>query len=282
MIDSTILTFEQAKVLSLRVKAGRLAQTLAGYRLQFELEVQALEPIQPPASLRLPGEVYVRRADASMSPRLVGSPRLERLGAIYPSSNPAARITESATLDLSPAAVEAMEDLRNGGGLTFQLQFSPILVIEGRSYLLAHAQIECDINQAAWLQLLDQSGFRRTLLLELSYPDSKHQPDMAIAISRVEEARSRFLSGQYGDTVAKCREALEALTHSAVASEPTPKIQRSQTKPERWLLVQGAITHLTHLAHHADPLAAATSWDREEARAVLSMTAAVVKAGIRD
>jgi hypothetical protein len=281
MVDSTTLTLEGTELCTLRLARVRLSSTLQAYRLTFDLELVFFATTSIRVSeLRLPGEVLVRRSEMSASPRVVGDLRMGRFGTIIPPTQLPARPSENPTTDLTRTGVEALEDLRVGGGLTFILQLYPLVIVGGEPLALPFAELAVDINHASWATLLEQVGYRKTMLFELPLPATELRPELTAALEHLERAQHHYLRADYREAVGSCRDALEGLTHAlgdeghlaSLVAKDLPDLP----KGDRLSLVRRSLLRLSHLARHGDPLASSTSWTREDARAVLGMTAALL------
>lgn len=196
-----------------------------------------------------------------------------RIGAY---SQPAATFYE---LLLTHAAIEAVERLRGGEGIQFRLKIQTHLT-KGAETLVTHNEVLCSVPQSDWIAILERMGYRRTLLLELPIPRGD---EGSVPQRHLEAAHSHMLRGQYEDAVASCRKALEGWTTQRAEGEAVKKARdtkrgasRSLTLYERELLVRDAATNFADLSHHADDVANAENYGREDAAMMVAVTAAIL------
>lgn len=180
---------------------------------------------------------------------------------------------------LSPAAIEAVERLRGGDRIQFRLKIQAHLTM-GAETLATKDEVLCSVPQSDWIAVLEQIGYRKTLLLELPIPQGD---EGSVPQRHLETARSHMLRGHYEDAVASCRKALEGWTTQRAEVEAVKKARdtkrsdaRSLTLYDRELLVRYAATNFADLAHHADDVANAERYSREDAAMMVAITAAIL------
>lgn len=180
---------------------------------------------------------------------------------------------------LSPAAIEALEHLRGGESIQFRLKIQAHLT-RGAETLATNDEVLCSVPQSDWIAVLEQMGYRKTLLLELPIPQGD---EGSVPQRHLETARGHILRGHYEDAVASCRKALEGWTTLRGEGEGVKKARdtkrsasRSLTLYERELLVRDAATNFADLAHHADEVANAESYSREDAAMMVAIAAAIL------
>ncbi len=188
--------------------------------------------------------------------------------------------------DLSRSQLEAVEEIRNGSNLQLNLTLYAQVALAGGDTWHSTGQIQHTIGQSDWIALLGTLGYRRTLLLEVPLPDAVADPELAAAASSLGEAYHQLQIGHYRPAVAGCRDALEQLTTALgdLAALPQPvkksltgQVTKTWTKAERLRLLRQAVYILSSPAHHGDSAAALFEWDREDAVAIIGMTAAVIR-----
>ena len=186
-------------------------------------------------------------------------------------------------LFLEPLRVRAIEELRNGGGLTLRLRCSYRLRVGGVEAVLSNEE-ELSIPQGVWVPLLEQMGYQRTLLLEIPVPDADHRPELANAVELLSRSQRLIAEGQYTEAVGMCRDVLEEVTR-ALKDENGPDVPvaglfeqtRQMNKADRLRLLRRAAKVLTHLARHRDEVAAAIEWSRIDASSIVTITAALLQ-----
>lgn len=186
-------------------------------------------------------------------------------------------------LFLEPLRVRAIEELRNGGGLTLRLGCSYRLRAEGVDAVLTNEE-DLSIPQGVWVPMLEQMGYQRTLLLEVSIPDADHRPELANAVKLLSRSQGLIAEGQYTEAVGICRDVLEEITR-ALRDENVPDVPvaglfeqtRQMNKAERLRLLRRAAKVLTHPARHRDEAAAAIEWSRIDAVSIVTITAALIQ-----
>lgn len=189
-------------------------------------------------------------------------------------------------LQLTPTAMEKLERLRDGGGLTLTLKLQP----EIRTPTELHAGFEdvaCRINASDWQVAREQAGCGRSLLFEVPLPDDV--PGIDIVAERMEAARRHLALGHYSEVVAACRVALEALTKGLgqhadmTAVLQIPKSGKHQLDLyQRELLMRQSVTDFCSLALHVTTAPIGEMFDRNAAQLVLGSTAALVSSGLTE
>lgn len=139
-------------------------------------------------------------------------------------------------LYMMPSVLEEIEAVRNGSDATFHLKILGRLTghdIDGDELPLMPQGIAwsghvllcspparvytpaagCQdaaltIPESAWCEILARAGFTKTTLLEIPISDSD---ELGEAAAHVRNAQAAFSQGRYDDTVARCRDALDAL-----------------------------------------------------------------------
>ena len=143
---------------------------------------------------------------------------------------------------------------------------------------------DLSIPQGVWVPMLEQMGYQRTLLLEVSIPDADHRPELANAVELLSRSQGLIAEGQYTEAVGICRDVLEEITR-ALKDENVPDVPvaglfeqtRQMNKAERLRLLRRAAKVLTHPARHRDEVAAAIEWSRIDAVSIVTITAALIQ-----
>lgn len=219
------------------------------------------------------------------------------LGAAFPESSPNLDTKKIAyqtqvffCFDLDPRRIEAIEELRKGGDLTFRLILTgiaqPPTSSSEQPSLVHEWGLSLLVNQRAWMDALTAAGHGRFLLFEIPFPPSGVRKELAEAIDHLERAKHHFDLGHYDEAVARCRRALESLTAGLCDAEEVAKtksdyfssreIREDMPIKSRILFLREAIKHVAHLAAHGEALGNQEHYNRHDARLMLSATAATL------
>lgn len=272
------------------------AQTTVGrYRLLFHLEFD----LKKWEGAQLRGYVpYVNglRTTAMANGALLGTAlptKEDFLSPVDPATPGTVTATRTFALDVDGQIVEAIERMRGGRDADFELEVTgtasilslgegdiretPVgalkrlepLLVEPR---LATTRVYRRVPRSDWVELLNRTGYGRTLLFEVPWPEGTGD-GLSEAVSRFEAAWAAFLSGSYTEAVGELRESLNCAADAAAVGNlvwnklASAKIREKMELEERFLLAWNAARHLTHPAHHGK------HYSREEARYVLGMGA---------
>jgi hypothetical protein len=116
------------------------------------------------------------------------------------------------TLDLTDHQFWLIDENRTGGVVRIFLTLTGHVVIDGQ-YLAVQEiqQLQHDINQSDWLDLVRQAGLKQTIMLELEAPDPQAHPELAQALDYYARAQTRFGEGEWRLSVESIRQSLAAL-----------------------------------------------------------------------
>ena len=184
------------------------------------------------------------------------------------------------TCDLDRARLEAIEAARAGGHLRFDFSVE-VRFSTGDVGSFAEG---LDINQGVWVELLDQMGYRKMLLIEVPLPDATQQPGMAPVVALLAQAQGHMLRGHDRDAVGALRDVLDRLTLALGDNDDLdPEItrvlfsnSRSMTKAERLRVLRRALKLVTHPARHQDQVTVGIDWSRIDVAQMITMTAAFI------
>ena len=182
-------------------------------------------------------------------------------------------------LPLSPPQLAAIEDLRAGGDLVFELTPTG----EGQRQAGQHYIQDTwrrTIPKSEWIQKLRDAVAADTLLIEVPIAWSPTSEKAKVAGERLRNAQMHFHHGNYTSCVAACRTVIAELHGPAQNSKPKTtdgqtKSRRDMTKSEREADLVEAVRNYTHLAHHAETEGGYANYSRSEARFLLTITAAI-------
>lgn len=189
-------------------------------------------------------------------------------------------------VDLEPGQIEAIEMRRNGGfGLRMQLEVRAGRADSGTE-VGATSMLDHQVSRETWLQILEQTDYRKTMVLELGVPDSSVVPALSEALRYFADAQRWQLEGENRLTVESLRQSLAALVGKPVDEEDDAedltgslKTARSLTRAgavayqSRFELTRQALKFLTDLGAH--PEVAETR--PAEARSTLAMVAGLLQ-----
>lgn len=188
--------------------------------------------------------------------------------------------------ELDARHLEAIERIRVGEDLFFRMDLVGVAQsVSDKSSQAVQASLEYRANQSDWIEVLEQMGYRKTLLLEIPIPQGEVAPQLTKAAEHLQIAQTHLLGGHFRDAVGACRDVLEALS-VALNDERGQSPQeikswfegtRDMNKAERLRIVRRALKLLTHPARHADEIAASIEWGPTDARAIVIMAAALLQ-----
>jgi hypothetical protein len=133
------------------------------------------------------------------------------------------------------------------------------------------------LNQSAWIALIEQIGYQKTMLLEVPVPDAQQQPELAAAVQSLASAQQAMARGDYRDAVGLCRGVLEEVKRALKDDDDIGFAnQRDMNKADRLRLVRRAMRVFTHPPHHKDDVTALFEWNRTDAASTISIVAALL------
>jgi hypothetical protein len=184
------------------------------------------------------------------------------------------------TCDLDRARLQAIEDIRAGGNITFDISLTGRFGT-GDAFSVGDNLI---INQGVWVSILEQMGYQKTLLIEVPVPDASQQPELAEAVALLGQAQGHMQRGHDRDAVGTLRDVLEQLTLALgdddnLDPEMTRVLfsnSRSMTKAERLRVLRRALKLVTHPARHRDEVSVLIDWSRVDAMQMITMVSALI------
>lgn len=188
-------------------------------------------------------------------------------------------IEEQLLADMEVQQFDAIERIRDG-------EFSLDLSIEVEADLGSERTTvnirDHPVSREAWIGILDQIHFQKTILLELPTPDPQASPSIAGAISFYLDAQNKFREGENRLTMEALRQSLVALNGSVLDDEETTEEVGTQLKSakrtqpgysERFELVGRALKFLSDLGAHPE----SGETGRQEARTGLIMVGGLLQ-----
>jgi len=194
----------------------------------------------------------------------------------------------SLEMELDGSRIEAIERVRCGGSLLFEVNLYGTAALTTGDFCSVNARLTYRANQSTWLEVLEQMGYRKTMLLEIPLPDDEAIPELSEAAKYLREAQEQLLHGKWRQAIAACRDVLESLSIALGDNKWKPpadlkrmlEVTKDMGKDERIRLMRWAMMPLTHAAKHADDITARIEWNMVDARAVITMTAAILQMAV--
>jgi hypothetical protein len=194
------------------------------------------------------------------------------------------RSTTSVYIDLDKQRINAIEEIRKGGGLLFVFRIFGEVYENGNPWT-AEDELRVPVNQTEWINVLKQMAYSDFLLFEVPLPIEGAPQELRDAVRFLEKANDHLMAGHYDVTIATCRNALDSLTkglnekkNMTEATQVYRDKQKRNTmsKDQRAIFIREAMRHYTHLAHHSADAGVANHYNRDDAAMTLSITAALL------
>jgi len=247
-------------------------------RLQFPIEFQLHGCPSPAARLeQLLANVYAGRPGGAMRPLGKARPQNSWFTQVFEHGRSE---TVALELDLQPAALEALEQLREGGPLLFQIDLS-LQVRRGERIEPAYERVNLPVNLSDWAQVIQALGHRDILIVAVELPMEVFQ-ELSSPLGELRAAHQDLIAGRYDATVMRCRRAMDGIGTHLVGADPERIWERfasargAMTKSERAELVRLAVRHFSHLAAHVDQQGAPETFSRQDALFILTAAAGVL------
>lgn len=181
-------------------------------------------------------------------------------------------------IDLDSNRIEAIEQIRLGGDLTFSIDLYATAIQNENSVQLHRQVYELVVNQSDWIKILENIGYRKTVFLEIPVPLGNTYPSFNDATKHLENAQKQMLHGHYREAVAACRDALESLNRLLnVSDENIPSERKERNKMERISAIRREIYNFTSAAKHSDKTTSEFEWYLADAKASISMIAILLQ-----
>ncbi len=193
-------------------------------------------------------------------------------------------MTPSVSLAVQPQQVLALEEMRAGGDLNFEL------LAVGEGYDGEREQQIQDtwrisIPRSDWIEKMRAAGILDILLLEIPMPAGELSDEWAELGDHLMRAQRHFLNGEYFSCVSQCRLVVHEVGQKKFGKGEewaVPLLKRlaherdKMTKDEREAAIYAVLRHYTHQAHHSKSEGGEAAYTRSEAKMILSQTAALV------
>ncbi len=262
-----------------------LRSLLGACELQFPLKIRNTQKEGDKRSAILTGfQVTVQGNAGGEQP--VGIARPEVPFRVIPSRAGSTRDVNFSAV-IQPSQVLAIENLRDGGDLTFKLT----LCGEGweeDSERHDYCSGSMRVGRSHWIDQLKNSRMLEVLLIEVPMPVVDLPKTMQKVRDDLLKAQRFFLLADYVECVATCRHVLDEIGNKAhgknwsgpllsrlAKDRDDPENDREKMKKsEREAAVMASVRHYAHPAHHAES-DGGEHYSRPEAKLILSLTAAI-------
>jgi len=180
-------------------------------------------------------------------------------------------------LELDRARLEALEHVRGGKDLAFNLNLYTTLTDSNGNVRQVNVGGAHVLNQSAWIALLEQIGYQKTMLLEVPVSDAQQQPELAAGVRSLASAQQAMARGDYREAVGLCRDVLEQVSLALKDNDSITFVDaRDMNKADRLRLLRRAARVFTHPARHQDKVTTLFDWNRVDAASTISMVAALL------
>lgn len=147
----------------------------------------------------------------------------------------------------------------------------------------SQAIIDYEVPIKEWQKVLKDLDFLDLMVFSISFPSKLAPANLQPAQRMLRQAQEHFLHGRYDDVVSLSRKLMEsvrdALGQKSAIDTALQKFKAQKdlmTKTERSLLVQEAVRHYSHPAHHVDKTTGSPEWySRDDAMFILATSSAV-------
>lgn len=200
-------------------------------------------------------------------------------------------------IDLNAGNIEAIEQIRLGGGLKVRLNLYGAATCDQFNEYPISVGLYYDANQSTWINVLEGMGYRRTMLLEIPMFGDQKDPNLRQISEFLQKAQQYLLQGHFREAIGSCRDVLESLEHALGDKEQVDSIKfenlRQMDKINRLRLIRRALKKFTDSAKHPQPDKAVEQktdspqepieqvmpidWNPEDARAIIIMTASLLQ-----
>jgi len=181
-------------------------------------------------------------------------------------------------LELDRARLEAIENVRNGADLTFNITLYSTLADQTGQPRQTTAQAAYTANQSTWIAVLAQMEYQKVMLLELPVPDAQQSPELAAAAATLAQAQQAMSRGDYRQAVGLCRDIMDQVNQALSDDDNLEEFAnlRQKSKADRVRLLRRALRVFTHPAHHPNDAEKQFDWNRIDAASTISIVAALL------
>lgn len=180
---------------------------------------------------------------------------------------------------LGDAQLLALEELRGGGGVVFEVEVIGLAHAPNDTYPAAHS-VRVETNLSHWVKILESLGTADSIVVGVDIPLNA-STQMIHAVECLKKARQALVAGEYQHAVGSCRLALDSLKEaSPILQELSKSVWGGKSsefsKPQRAAAIYNAVRNYTHLGHHLGGEGQPEVFSRRDAAMVLTTAAALV------
>lgn len=185
--------------------------------------------------------------------------------------------SEQLTCSLSDSQLRAIESLRDGRDLPLRLHLDALLVHPADGlYPVVQAQEATSVPAEAWARQLEALGV--ATLMEVLVPLPLDGSELRLAVNRVREAKGQITDGRYEEAVRSARLALDYVREIVPPdSSAWGTNARERTQPQRWSVFVEDLYRLASGANHDDPVTKSFTWSQDDAIAIVSAVAGLLR-----
>lgn len=296
------LTFGSVTFAKLSVASLQGIQMLGGYGLAFNIRIDTAAWTQSQQAVSIESwSVNVSCSAKREPPKLLGRgfPMYPQVIKTYSFPNDTSM---QLMIDLTAEQFALLETARAGGNLAFKLDvrchcsgyvgadpvpgpdaFRPTYQTWTPEKNICNAVIDYEVPIAEWQKVLKELDFLDLMIFTISIKSKLAPENLQPAQRMLRQAQEHFLHGRYDDVVSITRKLMESV-RDALSQKPAidAALQKfkdkkgEMSKSERSLLVQEAVRHYSHPAHHVDKETGSPEWyNRDDAIFVLATGSAV-------
>ena len=257
------------------------APLLGAQRLRLHLELQMLGPGAAAGPLlELGGDLELARGPDTKKISDTRAPAHNFPLMQFDTANTQVLAIE---VDLSNAQVAALDRSTAGADFNLNLNLRGLGQLSGpedpQSQIFAATvsqPLMLRVTQSDWVRVLREMGFANRMLFEVEFPAAPDGP-LADVARCLEYAVDAFRTQPPKACVAACRGVVESLTTYLADNGHNAWPDAKASLEERYHGLRRAVWIISNLANHSDAQALATSWAREDAIAMLTVAAALVR-----
>jgi len=245
--------------------------------LPIELTTRNVPKNEKITVTNISGALRVQGVGSQSNPTLLG--RLVQQGTNYPITTSEHISNHHITLEIELDAkrIDAIEHIRLGENLTFLIELYATANRGELSQPLYQMPYQLVISQSDWIKILENIGYRKTLLIEIPVPTGETNPALTEATKHLANAQKQMLLGHYREAVSACRDVLESLNRSINDDAEPASTKKKRDKRERFLAIRASLHDLTHAAKHVDDITSLIEWNLADARASISLAATLLQ-----
>lgn len=179
---------------------------------------------------------------------------------------------------LSDRQLLALEELRGGGGLVFEVEILGLAHAPNDTHPVADS-VRVEVNLSDWTKVLESLGVADSFVVGVEAPLDA-PPQMAHAVEYLKKARRALVAGEYEQTVSFCRLSLDSVKSASPMLEELSESVRTGksqnfSKSQRAAALYNVVRNYTNLGHHLDVAGQPVLFSRRDAVMVLTTTASL-------